>query len=200
MRRSMRHLLNIILIITFFPASGFAGGFTQGAIESEAKALMNKMQIPRDVAYTLKSKLRAALEEPILSHAVQSKGVDAVMVYRSGEGGMVVKFMKGEGLVSFNGGRKAVPIFFKSWSIGAMIGGSAQWGIGLITGLANEGDFGGNYQGAVKSATAVEFTTAGMVILTHAGSKSEHSIYLISSGRGLSAGVGNEIMTIIPDW
>ena len=56
MGRLIRQLISIVLIISFLPATGFAGGFTQAAIELEAKTLMNRMQISRDVAYTLKNK------------------------------------------------------------------------------------------------------------------------------------------------
>jgi hypothetical protein len=200
MRKLIIFLLSVVIVISFLPADSFAAGFTREAIEFEARSLMNRMEISRDVSYKLKNRLSAALKDTTLSEVINSKGVDAVFAYACGEGGVVIKYMGGDGLISFIGGRKAAAISLKSWSIGAMIGGSAQWGIGLVIGRADENDFGGDYKGGVKAATAWESATTGMLFLRHNQGESDHDLYIISTGRGLSAGVGGIIMSITPGW
>ncbi len=179
------------------PSAARAGGFTAGEIQHEAKALLNRLDVSRDVSYPLTLKLRTALEEPALHHIVQSQRIGAVFVVRAGEGGIFVKFMRGEGLVSFKGGRQAAPFSLTKWSAGAMVGGSAQWSVGLVAGIAKENEFGGDYTGAVKGATAAESHSAGYAVFSPAGTDAgKLEIYLISAGRGLSAGVGRGKMTI----
>lgn len=200
MKRSILFLCILVLTVICLPSSVLADGYTKSEIKMEAKALIEKLEISKDVVYRLTGKLDTTLEDPIVNDAIDSKGANALFVYRSGEGGVVVKFMKGDGLISFKTGIKAGSISLKSWSAGALIGGSAQWGIGIVLGLANQSEFGGDYKGTVKGATAAETTTAGFLVLTHDSGKSKQEIVLITSGRGLSAGVGGEKMTIIPNW
>lgn len=200
MRRLIILYIGMALVLTFLSPDCFAVGFTRDAIEFEAKSLLNRMEITRDVSYKLKNRLSAALKDPVLGQVIDSRGVSAVFTYACGEGGVVVKFMGGDGLISFIGGRKAAPISLKSWSAGAMIGGSAQWGIGLVIGKADENAFGGNYKGGLRTATAWESATTGMLFLRSTKETDYHEIYFISAGRGLSAGIGGVIMRITPEW
>lgn len=189
-----------IIIILLIPGYSCGAGFTGQEIEFETRSLVNKMEISRDISYKLKNRLSAALKDPVINEAVNSWGVDAVFVFSSGEGGVLIKYRAGEGLVSFFDGRKACPIYIKSWSIGALIGGAAQWGVGLVVGRADEGDFGGYYKGALRSATALEAATTGIQYYSRPRGGGRHEIYLITTGRGLSAGVGGELINIIPGW
>ncbi len=196
----MCFLLPMIIVLPFLSSDCIAAGFTKEAIDTEARSLLNRMEISRDVSYKLKNKLRTALKDPALNEAINAKGVGAIFTYACGEGGIVVKYMEGDGLISFIGGRKAAPISLKSLNAGAMIGGSEQWGIGLVIGGADENDFGGYYKGRLRGATAWEAETADMLYLTRIKGESRQEIYIISTARGLSAGVGGAIMSISPDW
>ncbi|MBN1381788.1 MAG: hypothetical protein JXA41_08950 [Deltaproteobacteria bacterium] len=180
--------------------NGFAAGFTKEAVEFEARSLVNRMEITRDMGYKLKIRLAQALNDPSLQEIVDSKGVGAVFAYAAGEGGLVLKYMEGDGLISFADGLKAVPISLKSWSVGAMIGGSAQWGIGLVIGPVDEKDFGGGYKGGTRTATAWEAATRSMLYVSRTVDEQTQEIYIITTGRGFSAGVGGVVMSITPVW
>ncbi|MBN1664274.1 MAG: hypothetical protein JW943_11795 [Deltaproteobacteria bacterium] len=194
-------LLMVISILVFMPPNGQAAGFTKEAIDFEARSLLNQMEITRDVNFKLKNRLSAALSnDAALNEAMKASGVHAVFTYACGEGGIVFKYMGGDGLISFVNGRKAAPFTLKGWSAGAMIGGSAQWGIGLVIGEADENDFGGAYRGGLRGATAWEAATKNMLFLRSAKEKKYHELYIISTSRGLSAGVGGTIMQLTPDW
>jgi len=200
MRKLMLFLLPMIGVLSFLSSDCIAAGFTREAIDAEVRSLLNRMEISRDVSYKLKNKLSAALKDLPLNEGINAKGVGAIFTYACAEGGIVVKYTEGEGLISFTGGRKAAPISLKSLGAGAMIGGSEQWGIGLVIGGADENDFGGYYKGGLRGATALESTTMTVLYLTRIKGESPQEIYIISTARGLSAGVGGAIMSITPGW
>ncbi|MHB8092404.1 MAG: hypothetical protein ACYDH8_12545 [Syntrophales bacterium] len=200
MRRLIFLYTGMILVISFLSADCFAAGFTREAIEFEARLLMNRMEITRDVSYELKKRLKTELEDTALSNVIDSMGVGAVFAYSSGEGGIFVKYMAGDGLISFVGGRQAAPVLLNSLGVGAMIGGSAQWGIGLVIGRVDEENFGGRYKGGVRTATAWEVATGAISYFSRTNGEETKEIYVISTGRGFSAGVGGVIMSITPAW
>jgi hypothetical protein len=200
MKRLLILYTGMALVISFLSADCFAAGFTRDAIEFEARLLMNRMEITRDVSYELKTRLKTVLEDPALSEVIDGRGVGAVFAYSSGEGGVFVKYMEGDGLISFVGGRQAAPVLLSSLGVGAMIGGSAQWGIGLVIGRVDEENFGGRYKGGVRNATAWEVATRAIMYFSRTYGEETQEIYIVSTGRGLSAGVGGVIMSITPAW
>ncbi len=200
MRRLIILYIGMALAISFLCADCFAAGFTREAIEFEARSLMNRMEITRDVSYKLTKRLSAALEDSALSKTIDARGVGAVFAYAAGEGGVFVNYMEGDGLISFIGARQIGPVSLNSWGIGAMIGGSAQWGIGLVIGRVDEENFGGRYKGGVRTATAWEAATRAIMYFSRTKGEETQEIYIISTGRGLSAGVGGVIMSITPAW
>lgn len=120
------------------------------------------------------------------------KPVSAVFVCRTTEAGLIYRRSSGYGLVTFKGDKEAVEIKLKSSSFGVQIGGSAAWGIGLVMGLKDASHFGGTYSGDEKSATAIDETASGGAVFSnssYAESKNAHDIFLVITGRGLSAGV-----------
>ena len=127
----------------------------------------------------------------------------AVFTYMAGEGGLVVKFMNGEGLISFKDGRQAAPIYIKSWSAGMQAGGSALYGAGVVMGMSNEADFGGDYTGGFTKAIAGDEATPNGNLLSKndpVTGFSDHLIYMAASARGFYAGVGGAKTTITPGW
>jgi hypothetical protein len=200
MRRLIILYTGMALVISSLSADCFAAGFTKEAIEFEARSLMNRMEITRDVSYELKKRLKTALEDSALSEVIAANGVGAVFAYSSGEGGVFVKYMEGDGLISFIGGRQAAPVLLRSLGVGAMIGGSAQWGIGLVIGRVDEQDFGGRYKGGVRTATAWEAATKAIMYFSRTRGEETQEIYVISTGWGLSADIGGVIMSITPSW
>ncbi len=192
-------VLSILTALTLLLASGFAASASFGSadIPAEVKSLAQKMELAPDKTFELFNKVEAALKDPALPEEVKKSPVSAILVYHAVEAGFGIKYMKGDGLITFEGGRKEAKVSLRSWSAGAQIGGSAQWGAGLVLDLKSEADFGGDYKGEVKAATAADTTTKGGVLL--ANDKGQ-KIFFIAAGRGLSAGVGKVKLTITPGW
>ncbi|OGD12087.1 MAG: hypothetical protein A2Y86_09225 [Candidatus Aminicenantes bacterium RBG_13_62_12] len=195
MKNKGRGVLSVLLFLASTLA--LAGSYAPSEIVAEVKNLARKMDLAPDKTAELVQKVETALQSTELKEEIQNKPVNAVMVYSSAEGGLVVKIMKGQGLVSFKDGRKNAPIYLKSVSAGAMIGGGAQWAAGLILGLKNEGELGGDYKGVKKSAAAVDATTSGGIFLM--GAK-DHKIFLVTTVRGFSADAGKTKLTITRGW
>jgi hypothetical protein len=83
-------------------------------------------------------------------------------------------------------------------SVGAQIGGSSTWGVGLIVGPGDPARFGGRYTGSTASAAFVD-ASAHVTTLARADSAPEdmHQIALIAAVRGASANAGAAELTIV---
>lgn len=200
MRKIALFIVFILCALLFSRQQGQAAvdSYSPSEVVDVARLLAKKKEIPPEK----RTQLIAALQKA-LSGEAKGRPTQGVFVFRSGEGGIVVKFMKGDGLASFKDGKQEGALSISSWSAGAQVGGSATWGIGLVMGLKNPRHFGGEYSGGVKGATAGDATTPGGLWLhprDDEGGKKAHDLLLILSARGLSAGVGGARMTITPDW
>lgn len=184
-----------------FPTFIHAANYSKDEIIKIAENLGKKKNLPEDKLTLLIEGLKKNLIKSWFTKLEKNRPVKGVFVYHAGEGGFIVKYMKGDGLISFKEGKQAATIHIDSWSAGALIGGSTVWGVGLVMGLKNISHFGGEYGGLVQSAIATDnsATNASVFGLTEEGEKS-HDICLIFSGSGLSAGVGGGKLTITPDW
>ncbi len=176
--------------------------YSVGEIKKVAGKLAKAMEVDNSKRADLMSALERGLSSADFKETVKEKPVNAVFVYRAGEGGVIVKFLKGDGKISFAGGRQKGTIYIKAVSAGAQIGGSAVWGVGLVMGLNKAEHFGGDYTGKATHATAGDDSAPGGQVLSLDTEEDEkkHDILLLFSGRGLSAGVGGETLSITPDW
>ncbi|MBM4355419.1 MAG: hypothetical protein FJ109_16805 [Deltaproteobacteria bacterium] len=176
--------------------------YSAAEIKAEARRLAKALEIDSHKKADLMTALDRGLKSADFKDAVKEKPVGAVFVYRAGEGGVIVKFLKGDGKISFAGGRQKGTIYLKAISAGAQIGGSAVWGVGLVMGLKKAEDFGGDYTGKATHATAGDDSAPGGRRLTLDTEEEEkkHDVLLLFSGRGLSAGVGGETLSLTPDW
>lgn len=115
--------------------------------------------------------------------------VRAVGVYRYGAGGFVVKLGRGDGRIRVVGSDADQPFVIDLRGAGAMVGGSASWGVVLALGLGRAADLEGKYAGAGATATALDESTGAMRMdhRTYA-----HELWLVGIGEGLSANAGHE--------
>lgn len=193
----------VTALVWLAPGRAAAGGYSDKAILATVQALAKKKEMPKDKVNQLVGNLKASFKDAWFKKARKAKAVDGVLVFRAGEGGFLVKFMKGDGLVSFKGGRQAGPVLLKSWSAGAQVGGSAMWGVALVMGLGQPADFGGDYTGNQSGATGGDASAANAVVLSLSEDeegKQPHDLYILYAARGLSAGVAGAKMTVTPDW
>ncbi|MGI5863526.1 MAG: hypothetical protein ACOX6T_15930 [Myxococcales bacterium] len=177
-------------------------GYTEEEIVTLVRSLGKKQSIPADKLSDLVSGLRKSLETADFARHVKKYPVRGVLVFEGGEGGLLVKFMKASGLLSFKGGRQAAEVSLRTWSAGAQAGGSALWGVALVMGLNSEAHFGGDYSGKLITATAGDETTNRALLLSLKDGKGKraHDLWVVTAGRGLSAGAGGAKMTISPRW
>jgi hypothetical protein len=173
--------------------------YTSDEIIAITKDLGKKIDAPEGKIEDLIQGFKQAAEQDEFKAAQKKMAITAVFVYKATEGGLVYKRMAGRGNVIFKQDNKTSPVKLSSGTYGAQIGGSAEWGLGLIMGLKNALDFGGSYAGKKKSATAVNSTAARGEMFSNSDyveSSKTHNIYLIATGSGLSAGVSKGKITI----
>jgi hypothetical protein len=195
---------SVILSATLlsYPSATRPSGFAISEVITITKELGKKLEWPADKITDLVVNLEKAVQEDLYKKEVEQKAVTAVFVYKATEAGLILKIMRGSGLITFKDGKKAAEISLKSSSLGAQIGGSAEWGVGLVMGLTEMSHFGGEYSGSVRKATAVDSSTSSGVVLTPSSNagKDTHQLFMVTTGRGLSAGVGGAKLTITPSW
>jgi hypothetical protein len=204
----VRHIaiLTVVImtaVVLSLPSTARTGGFGIDEIITITKELGKQLEWPADKTGALLTNLNKAMEDDWYKKEVEKKTVTAVFVYRATEAGLLLKVMRGNGLVTFKDGRKAAEFSIKSTSFGAHIGGSVEWAIGLVMGPADPSNFGGDYSGRMRRATAIDSNSSDGVVLIPSDSiegKNTRQIFLVVSGRGLSAGTGGAKLTITPSW
>jgi hypothetical protein len=112
-----------------------------------------------------------------------------------GEGGLLVKVKRGKGLAHLDGIAGDARLVLKSVTVGANIGGSSEWGVGLVLGLAHPNGFGGDYSGTAIAATIADASTT-TTELHSKNAYAPHNIYLVGSATGAAADAGGSSLTI----
>ena len=204
----MRHaaalaLLTVAAVALSLPSTAQRGGYQISEIVTIAQDLGKQLECPEEKIGSLLTNLKKAVEDDSFKTEAAKRNVTGVFVYRAAEAGLLLKILRGHGLVTFRNGRKAGEFTVRSTSFGAHVGGSAEWCIGLVLGLTDQAKFGGDYSGRMRRATAIDSNSADAVIFTPSASPEgaeTHQIFLVVSGRGLSAGTGGAKLTITPAW
>ena len=184
-----------------FSTSVAAAQYSMQEVINKTKYLALQKEMPPEKIRWLINALKASYDDPWFKEQIKKQPVRGVFVYSSGEGGFVIKYMKGDGLASFKNGRQNGTIYLSSWSAGAIIGGAATWAVGLVMGLQNQSDFGGDYTGKLLQATAADETAPNaMYLSSRKEGQASHSLYILVSSRGLTADAGGTKLNITPDW
>ena len=201
MTRCLATWLVLLFIGVGFAANAVAAEYSQKEAAAKATSMAAEKQMPPEKIRYLVDASRASYNDPWFKEQVKKQPVKGVIVYSSGEGGFVVKYMKGEGLASFKNGHQNGAISVSSWSAGAIIGGSATGAVGLVMGLQNESDFGGEYTGKLLQATAADGSTpAAMYLSSRKEGQAAHALYILVSSRGFAAEAGGTKLQITPKW
>jgi hypothetical protein len=201
MYRRLTTGLVIFFIGLGFTLSAAAAEYSRQEVINLTNYLALQKEMPPEKVRSLINALKASYDDPWFKAQIKKQPVRGVFVYSSGEGGFVVKYMKGDGLASFKNGRRKGTIFLSSWSAGAIIGGAATWAVGLVMGLQKESDFGGDYTGKLLQATAADETVPSAIHLTsQKEGTATHELYILVSSRGLTADAGGTKLNITPDW
>jgi len=191
-------LVSLVACASISLVSSAGTAYTNDEIITVTRDLGKKIEMSDEKIGDLVQNFKQVSEQAEFKDALKNRAITAVFVYRSTEAGLLYKRMSGHGIVAFKNGKSST-IKLTSSSLGAQIGGSAEWGLGLVIGLKDPSHFGGNYSGQKKSATAVDSTTSWPEIFSnsdYAESTRIHDICFVVTGRGLSAGVSKGRITI----
>jgi hypothetical protein len=169
------------------------GRYSEAQAGQEARALLAKVDYAEDQERQLLAELDKLLKDEKFLAEVKEPGIRGVCVYAGGSGGLLIAGGGAKGLASFAGGRQAVPFKGNSVSVGAIAGGQASWGIGLMIGLAHENWFPGEYDGSAAGATAVESSVGTGRLQSE---WFQHAIRIVTVGAGLSASAGHVEVTV----
>lgn len=174
-----------------------AARYDAEGIREVVEQLGSQLSLSPTQRVSLREKLDAFLVSDEFAPVMAAAGVQAVGVYRWGEGGVVVKIARGDGKIRFANvpGDRGFELEFAS--VGAQVGGSASWGVVLAVGLPTLEAIEGSYTGAVASATAIEENT-GAVRLVHKDAKSELYFVGIAAGLSANAGEGKLVFALTP--
>jgi len=166
--------------------------FSIEEVRVKANTLTKQMEFPAVRRAEIEERLDRLLDHDEFRRVMEERGVGAVGAYRLGEGGAVVKVTDGDGILAVPGGEETRRFEFKSTSFGAVVGGSAGWGVVLLVGLDGAAAAAGKYRGSVKGATALE-ESGGVAKFDH--ETAGHSIYFVGTSAGLSANAGKAKLT-----
>lgn len=166
--------------------------FTVDQVRAQADTLTKQMEFPAVRRAEIEQRLDDVLGHDELRATLERRGIGAVGAYRLGEGGAVVKVTDGDGILALPGSETTRKFAFKSTSFGAVVGGSAGWGVVLFVGLDGADEAAGKYRGSVKGATALD-ESSGVSKFDH--ETAGHSIYFVGTATGLSANAGKAKLT-----
>jgi len=196
MRRAVTAAVAIgVALLAFAPTDARAEGMSAKEVAATAHRLAERLGMPQDKRALVERRLAALMEDARFRSKYGTTPIRGVLAYQMGEGGLVVKVKKGHGLARLEGEAGDEKLVFKSVTVGAQIGGSSEWGLGLVLGLTSPRIFGGDYSGGTVGATMAESGT-GMMELTSKQAMDGHKVYLIGTATGASANAGGGKLTI----
>ncbi len=179
-------------------AKGKAKGYAPGEIRAIAKSLAKEIDMPANSRSVVLDRLKRLLPQRKFKRQMNKAPVTGIFAYQMGEGGFIVKIKEGEGRIVFKAEGKHLDLAMEATTVGAQIGGSSQWGVGLVMGLFEPKEFGGKYEGENYNATA---GTKGVLTstLVPTGASVPHKVVLLGTAKGLSAGASGEWLNITVD-
>jgi hypothetical protein len=202
MQGAMRTALAALTVLTACllaaPAMAKGSGYSAAEVEAKAKELAKELDMPVSSRDVVLGRLKGLLQEGDFKAKMKKAPVTGIFAYQMGEGGFIVKVKEGKGRICFNAEGKNLDLTMEATTVGAQIGGSSQWGVGLVMGLEDPTEFGGKYEGENYNATA---GTAGVITsqLIPKGASEPHKVVLLGTAKGLSAGASGEWLQIAVD-
>jgi hypothetical protein len=204
MRQTAARCVVTFLILaptTVTPAS--SEGYSTAEAMNLVRSLGESLDMPNEKVDDLVRNFRSVSGDSRYTALLAGRPVSAVFVYRSTEAGLIYKRRSGHGTIAFKNTSDQVPLRLSGSSFGASIGGSAEWGIGLVLGLKENRHFGGNYEGDEMGATAADSTVPSVACFSNAAyveAGNAHEVLIIVTARGLSAGLSKGKITLTPEW
>jgi hypothetical protein len=181
----------VLLLGVFFlllPRASFA--VTQkGYTQSEAVALGDKLTAELGVATDQRVVVRERLTKWLAENrAPGTAPISGVLAYQMKEGGVIVSVTKGKGIVRYFGDERDRPLKLSGVTGGAQIGGSSQFGVGVILGADPAKNLSGKYRVTHLGTTQPEAkTNVAELAKKNAEPGQGDKLVLIGTAAGLSA-------------
>jgi hypothetical protein len=193
----MMQVHKIALLLLLAPAIAQAEGYATSEAVAAARELGQRMGMPPEKRQLVEARLKEILEGPRFQAKYSGMPIRGVFAYQMGEGGLIVKVKKGRGLLRWKGVAREANLELKSVTVGAQIGGSSEWGFGVIASAQDvRNSFGGDYSGGTVAATMGGAGTAMMELTNKSGYAPLHKVYLVGAASGASANAGGGQLTI----
>ncbi len=199
----LRYALGLTAIFGLALAGGSASakgkaGYTTKEVLSQGKAMAKALEMPLSERQIVLRRLESLVKEATFKSKAKKMGIRGVFAFQMGEGGFIVKVKEGKGRIVFKGENKTLIMALDATTVGAQIGGSSQWGLGVVLGLDQPKNFGGKYQGESYNATA---GNKGVLTSTLKPKDAEdyHEVVLLATAKGLSAGAAGDWINIAVD-
>lgn len=187
-------MLCMAAVVALGSSVAHADGMGKKEVLAMASKLATQIAMPAEKRVLVEKRLAAVMDDAKFHAKYGNAPIKGVLAYQIGEGGLIVGVKKGHGLAKLNGEVGDDKLTFKGVTVGAQIGGSSEWGMGLVFGLSAPRAFGGDYSTTAAAATMAEAGTA-MMELTSKGADA-HKVYLIGTAAGASANAGGGSITI----
>jgi hypothetical protein len=194
----MRAIRQVIPVLLLLLAPLGAGAAEKGFSNEEATKIGEQLTKQLDIAPDKRLIIHDRLAKWMAENRNTKFGgvpITGVFAYRIGEGGLIVKVMDGKGLLRYAGQEQEHPLKLKSVSVGATVGGGADYGVGIVLGPDAPMSFGGQYKLTQVGATA---GTAGTTDAELSKSGGADRVVLLGTGNGFSASAtGGELRIIV---
>jgi hypothetical protein len=187
-------LLAAVVALGSSASTARADGLGKKEVLAVAGKLAQQIAMPAEKRAVVEKRLAAVMDDAKFHAKYGNTPIRGVLAYQIGEGGLIVGVKKGHAVAKLAGEAGDAKLVLKGVTVGAQIGGSSEWGLGLVLGLSSPRAFGGDYSGTAAAATMAEAGTA-MMELTSKGADA-HKLYLIGTAAGASANAGGSQLTI----
>jgi hypothetical protein len=193
--KNVMKAIGVLALLSLPAAARPLTPYSRQEVLTTGHRLAAKIGMPEEKRVLIENRLGTVLRDLEFQARAGGPPISGVFAYQIGEGGFIVKYKSGKGVLRLRDDADDESLQLKSWAVGAMVGGSSEWGIGLVTGLEQADDLGGDYSGNNKSAAAGSAGT-GITELSSKNPHAFHKIYLVGSSSGLTANAGRGTLTI----
>jgi hypothetical protein len=160
-------------------------GYTRTQAVDLSDKLTQRLGVDPDQRIAVRERLNTWLSENQNSQLP----IEGVLAYKMGQGGVIVAVTKGKGLVRYYGQDKDHQLEISGVSGGAQIGGSSEFGVGVILGQNAPETFSGKYNVGNVNATSPDGSTNVAELTKRDAPAGSGKVILVGSATGLSATV-----------
>lgn len=187
----------VMLLLAPAVASARTHGYTNKEAVKVGDELTTQMQIAPDKRAIIHDRLQGWMAET-RNTKYSGLPISGVFAYHAGEGGVIVKVIRGKGLLRYYGEDTDHPLLIKSLTAGAQLGGSSEMGVGVVLGPNASKTFGGDYKMTELAATAGSASASSAELRRKGGGTGSERVVLVGTSTGLQGtAAGGKLQIIV---